>query len=380
MISLTRLLLGLPTPGDSLRYGPTSHRRPVVVWNLTRRCNLFCVHCYAEARGDGTGELTTAQGKALLDSLGRYGVPVVLFSGGEPLLREDLPELVAHAAQRGIRPVISTNGTLLTKNLALALKKAGASYMGVSLDGTEGAHDRFRGKAGAFRQALEGLRQVREAGMRTGGRFTITRHNAPQVPDLFHLAKEEGIDRLCFYHLVYSGRGSRLVEWDLPPAQTRDLMDLIFQRTRWLNQDDGVREVLTVDNHTDGVYLYLKLPDRAVAAQVYQELARNGGNSSGVGIGAIDELGFVHPDQFWRHYSLGNVLERDFAAIWEDGSDPLLRGLKDRRGLLQGKCGRCRYLQLCNGNFRVRAEAVTGDVWAPDPACYLTEEEVAPAP
>ena len=377
MLSVTRLLLGLPTPGDSLRYGPARHRRPVVVWNLTRRCNLHCLHCYAEARERTEGELDTAQGKALLDDLASYGVPVVLFSGGEPTLREDLLELVAYATERGIKAVISTNGTLITRELASSLKKAGASYVGVSLDGLEEGHDRFRGKTGAFREAVRGLGYIREAGIRTGVRFTITRFNAPQVPAIFDLVRDEGIDRLCFYHLVYSGRGSKLQEWDLGPAETRVLMDLIFQRTRELNRN-GVREVMTVDNHADSVYLYLSLRkgDPGRAEEIYGELLRNGGNSSGVGIGAIDEKGGVHPDQFWRHYSLGNVKERPFSQIWGDTSQPLLQGLRERRKHLTGRCGLCRYQELCGGNFRVRAEAVHGDIWAPDPACYLSDQEI----
>ncbi len=284
---------------------------------------------------------------------------------------------MAYATERGIKAVISTNGTLITRELASALKKAGVSYVGVSLDGLEEAHDRFRGKKGAFREALQGLGYIREAGIRTGVRFTLTRYNAPQVPAIFDLVREEGIDRLCFYHLVYSGRGSKLKDWDLGPKETRDLMDLIFQRTRELNRN-GMREVLTVDNHADSVYLYLKLregePGRA--EDIYRELLRNGGNSSGVGIGAIDERGGVHPDQFWRHYSLGNLKERPFSQIWEDPSQPLLQALRERRKHLTGRCGLCRYQELCGGNFRVRAEAVYGDIWAPDPACYLTDREI----
>jgi radical SAM protein with 4Fe4S-binding SPASM domain len=208
-------------------------------------------------------------------------------------------------------------------------------------------------------------------------RFTLTRHNAPQVPAIFDLVRDERIDRLCFYHLVYSGRGSKLKEWDLGPQETRDLMDLIFHRTRELNRN-GVREVMTVDNHADSVYLYLSLregePGRA--EDIYRELLKNGGNSSGVGIGAIDERGGVHPDQFWRHYSLGNVRERPFSQIWEDPSQPLLQTLRERRKHLTGRCGLCRYQELCGGNFRVRAEAVHGDIWAPDPACYLSDQEI----
>ena len=115
-------------------------------------------------------------------------------------------------------------------------------------------------------------------------------------------------------------------------------------------------------------------PERA--AEVYRFLKLNGGNNSGVGIGDIDYEGNVHPDQFWQHYSFGNVRQRSFGEIWEDTSDPVMRGLKNRRAMIKGRCARCQYLELCGGNFRVRAEAVYGDIWAQDPACYLTDKEI----
>lgn len=379
MISITKLLCGEVTPGDSLRYSEQSHRRPVVVWNLTRRCNLHCLHCYASAQDkESPGELSTQEGRGLIDDLAGYGVPVLLFSGGEPLLHPDLLELAHYAAQKGIRPVLSTNGTLLSRRQALELKEAGFSYVGVSLDGLEKAHDRFRGKQGAFRQALAGLGYCREAGLRTGLRLTLTRFNAPELPGIFDLLEAERIDRLCFYHLAYAGRGSQLVSWDLPSPEARAVMDLVFERSLDFHRRGIFKDILTVDNHADGAYLYLRVkrdfPQRA--EEVRRFLERNGGNSSGVGIAAIDELGLVHPDQFWRHYSVGNIREKPFSSIWEDGSEPLLVGLRDRKSRLHGRCARCQYLDLCGGNLRVRAEALYGDVWAPDPACYLSDEEI----
>jgi radical SAM protein with 4Fe4S-binding SPASM domain len=133
-----------------------------------------------------------------------------------------------------------------------------------------------------------------------------------------------------------------------------------------------------VDNHTDGVYLYLKLrkQDPARAEKVLTLLRANGGNNAGIRIGAVDELGNVHADQFWQHYSFGNVRQRKFGDIWLDTSDQLMNGLKNRKRLLKGRCAKCQYLDLCNGNLRVRAEAASGDIWAEDPACYLTASEI----
>lgn len=379
MISLTRLLCGAVTPNEALRYGSFQHYRPVVVWNATRRCHLHCRHCYSESQDrEYPNELTTTEAERVIADLAHYQVPVLLFSGGEPLLRPDLFELVRQATGQGIRAVLSTNGTLITSAVAQELRAAGVSYVGVSLDGLEATHDRFRGQRGAFREALQGIHSCQEAGLRVGVRFTITRGNYRDLADIFHLVEGEGVPRLCFYHLVYSGRGSRLREEDLSHEETRQAMDLIMEKTRELYGRGQPQEVLTVDNHCDGVYLYLRLlaeePGRA--AEVYRLLQINGGNSSGVGIGCIDNLGQVHADQFWHHYSFGSVRERPFSQIWDDLSDSLMQRLKDKKRWVKGRCAQCRYLDLCGGNFRVRAEAVTGDAWAPDPACYLTDEEI----
>lgn len=305
-------------------------------------------------------------------------VPVVLFSGGEPLLRPDLFDVANVAVERGLRVALSSNGTIITDDIAKRLKATGFAEVGISLDGTQKVHDRFRGTAGAYQSALDGIRRCVTHGLRVSLRFTMTRSNYREIPAMFRLAESEGIQRLCFYHLVYSGRGSVLAHEDLDHAQTRGVVDTICELTQDLYRRGMEKEVLTVANHADGVYLYLKLrntwPQRARTA--YELLTRNGGNSSGIRIGAVDPGGDVHPDQFWRSYSPGNVLERSFGEIWADTSDWLMNCLKDRKHLLKGRCSACAYVGLCNGNLRERAEAMYGDVWAEDPACYLTDEEI----
>jgi len=391
MIGISKLYCGTVEPSDALRYGRMSSslpshllqfsadKRPVVVWNATRKCNLKCVHCYAHATDVSTeDELTTEEGRALIDDLAGYGVPVLLFSGGEPLVRKDLPELAAYAVEKGMRAVISTNGTLITPAVARTLKEIGLSYVGISLDGMREVNDRFRGVKGAFDKAVEGIENSRAAGIKVGLRFTINKANAAEIPGIFDLLEEKDIPRVCFYHLVYAGRGSNLVEQDLTHEETRKAVDLIIERTRDLHQRGKPKEVLTVDNHADGPYLYLRLlkedPERA--KEVYELLQMNEGNNTGRGIGCVSWNGDVHPDQFWRHYSFGNVRQRPFSEIWSDTSDPLMARLKDKKPHVKGRCASCRWLDICAGNFRVRAEAVTGDLWAPDPACYLTDEEI----
>ncbi len=392
MIGISKLYCGTVEPSDALRYGRhsgklpshllqfSSDKRPVVVWNMTRRCNLKCVHCYAHARDRAfSDELTTAEAKRMIDDLAAFGVPVLLFSGGEPLMRPDLPELAEYAVAKGMRAVISTNGTLITSRTARRLKEIGLSYVGISMDGMEEIHDRFRGVKGAFRDALEGIRNTQDAGIKVGLRFTINRFNVQEIPKVFDLLEEMDIPRVCFYHLVYSGRGSKLVRDDLSHEETRRALDLIMDRTRDLHKRGKPKEVLTVDNHADGPYLYLRLreedPDRAT--EVLELLQMNEGNNSGRGIGCISWDGEVHADQFWRQHSFGNVRKRPFSEIWTDDSDPLLSKLKDKKQFVTGRCAKCRWLDICGGNFRARAEAVYEDVWAPDPACYLSDEEIA---
>ncbi|MBU2536287.1 MAG: radical SAM protein [Chloroflexi bacterium] len=379
MISMTRLLCNAAGPGDHLRYEKKEASRPVVVWNCTRQCNLSCIHCYANADGQRSPEeMDTAAGRAFIRDLADFGVPVILFSGGEPLLRKDLFPLASLARELGIRVALSTNGTLITNKVAREIKKIDFAEVGISLDGIGANNDRFRGRNGAFEAALAGIRNCIALGLRVSLRLTITRFNYQEIPAIFRLVEAEGIDRVCFYHLAYSGRGGSLREEDITHAQARSVVDTIREHTLDLYRRGLSKEILTVGNHADGVYLYLKLRDHDPqrADRVLELLQANGGNNSGIKIGAVDDRGNVHPDQFWWHYSLGNVRQRKFGDIWTDTSEPLLRGLKNRKSLLKGRCARCQYLDLCNGSLRVRAEAVFGDVWAEDPACYLTDTEI----
>lgn len=390
MIGISKLYCGTVEVSDPLRYGRDSKKlpshllqfsidkKPVVVWNITRACNLRCIHCYANANTSFDKGLSHKQALFVIDDLAEFGVPVLLFSGGEPLLRPDIIELISYAAKKGIRAVLSTNGTLINHDMAKKLRDAGISYVGVSLDGLEEVNDHFRGIKGAFRSAMEGIHNCQKEGIKVGLRFTINRFNAQEVPKIFDLVEKEGIDRVCFYHLVYSGRGKALINDDLSHLETRKIVDLIIDRTKDLHDRGLKKEVLTVDNHADGPYLYLRMlrEGNPRAKEVLELLKMNGGNRSGTGIGCISWDGSVHADQFWRHYSFGNVLERPFSKIWTDTSDPLMARLKDKKRYVKGRCARCKWLDICAGNLRVRAEAVTGDIWAPDPACYLTDEEI----
>ena len=394
MISITRLWCGVNFEGDSLRYGEkknekafraplsAAERRPIVVWNCTRRCNLKCVHCYSDSHDRVyEDEMTTGQARVLIDQLSDYKVPVFLFSGGEPLTRPDVMTLAALAKERGMRPVLSTNGTLINEERARELKKAGFAYVGISLDGIGHVNDEFRGVEGAFKRALRGFRACKAAGVKVGLRFTLTKRNVEDLPAIFDFIEEEDVPRACFYHLVPAGRGEKLTDALLPDRMARGAISTIMNRTKEFVDSGKARDVLTVDNHCDGVAIYLRLKQEGNerADEVLELLEWNGGGaySSGVGIACVDWFGNVHPDQFWRHVSLGNIRERNFGEIWSDTTHPLMAGLKDRLGLLQGKCGKCVYQKACGGSLRVRADIAHGSPWAEDPGCYLSTAEIS---
>jgi len=394
MINVSKLYCDQITPGDWLRYGikggqkpgecvpkKASERKPIVVWNITSHCNLKCVHCYNDSGANTkSNESTTSEAVEVLDDLADYGIPSVLFSGGEPLTRNDLFELISHAVSKGLRAVISTNGTLITAEKARQIKKIGVSYVGISLDGMGEVNDQFRGVTGAFEDAVAGIRNCMDAGVRVGLRLTLTRRNVRDLEQLFDFFEKEGIERACFYHLVPSGRGQDMFSDDLTHAQSRQAMNTILAKTKAFKQAGRNTDILTVDNHVDGVYLYLKLlqENPQKAAEVWTLLTWNGGglNSSGVGIGCIDFNGKVHANQFWGHYHLGDIRDKKFSQIWSNQDEPLLKGLRNRRDYIKGRCRLCRFFDACGGSLRVRADLYYNDPWAPEPACYLTDEEI----
>ncbi len=400
MINLTRLWTGVAQPADDLRYGtartsgPDSRsRKPIVVWNITRTCNLRCVHCYSDSMAMRyPGELDWKQMQAVVADLAAYRIPSLLFSGGEPLIHPRFFDLVETATEAGLKLTISTNGTLIDAEKAARLKAANVAYVGISLDGIGAIHDEFRGKEGAFKAAVHGFRHCEEVGQKTGLRMTLTRHNVANLERILDFIEEQNIQRTCFYHLVPAGRGSELQVLD--PSESRRALDTLIARVeRW--RDRGIdREVLTVTQPADGAYLLHRMEreNHPQLDQARQLLRWNGGgaNSSGRAVANIDTQGDVHPDQFWQNMQLGNVKTTPFSEIWEgrySPSAPLLEeirsvGLLDersRQALMHGKCASCRWFNICGGGFRTRAAFANGDLWGSDPACYLTEEETGAA-
>ncbi|MBP8303787.1 MAG: radical SAM protein [Phycisphaerae bacterium] len=377
MINVSKLYCGVAGSSDPLRYARSGRTGPVVAYNCTRRCNLRCEHCYSSSGCDrAPDELSLDQAKALLGQLKQASCPAVLFSGGEPLLRDDLFDLLGEARRIDLRAVLSTNGTLIDRGVAERLAGLGVSYVGISIDGPPAFHDGFRRSPGAFQRAVEGIGHCRRIGLRTGLRFTITRENAGHVPFVFDLARDQGILRICFYHLVRSGR---VADEAVPsPAQVRSAVDAILERTALCAAWIG--EVLTVDNHADGPYLLMRMEREGHPGlgEAQALLLRAGGNRVGQGIACVGWEGSVYTDQFWRNHTLGNVLHRPFGEIWQDTSDPVLWRLRHKDRFADPRCKGCRWFALCRGNYRcLGPDAAAGD-WLNEPPCYLTDAEIRP--
>jgi Fe-coproporphyrin III synthase len=377
MFRITQYLqeIANPTPPGPVRK-PSG---PVVIWNFVRRCNLTCKHCYSlSADKDFAGELSREEVFATMRDLKGFGVPVLILSGGEPLLRPDIFEIAAEARALRFYVGLSTNGTLIDAALADRVAAAGFDYVGISLDGIADTHDRFRRKAGAFDLSLAAVRLIKERGVKVGVRYTMTEDNAHDLPALLDLVEREGIDKFYFSHLNYAGRGNKHRGDDARHHTTRWAMDLLFAAGwRWI-AEGRPKDLVTGNNDADGVYLLQWAAERFPDAlpRLQTKLEQWGGNSSGVNVANIDNLGNVHPDTMWWQHTIGNVRERPFSELWEDTSDPLMAGLKQRPRPLSGRCGACAWLAVCNGNTRVRAQQTTGDPWAEDPGCYLTDAEI----
>ena len=379
MINISKLYYGLAGESDNLRYHKPASFGPIVVYNCTARCNLRCLHCYSYSKAECSSlELSTEQAKKMLSQLTELNCPVILFSGGEPLLRKDLFELLTESKRLGLRVVISTNGTLIDSEAAKQLVDVGVSYVGISIDGTEAFHDKFRQVSGCFKAALKGIENCKEAGIKTGLRFTMTKANHEQIPAVFDIAASNDVRRICFYHLIRSGRAKGLAKQVMTSEQNRHVLDMIIQLTGEFVSKDLIDEVLTVDNHADGPYLLTRMreqnnPRYETAKRL---LLANGGNKVGQKIACVSWDGNVYADQFWRNYSLGNIKDKTFEQIWENPDEPVLNKLRNKSQFGDPRCLQCKWFKLCKGNYRFLDSKADDEYWLNEPACYLTDEEI----
>jgi Fe-coproporphyrin III synthase len=398
MINLTKLWTGVAQPADALRYGNrssqtnASDRKPITVWNITRTCNLRCVHCYSDSNTmQYPGELSWDQMQEVVKDLAAYQIPSLLLSGGEPLIHPRFFDLVDLASEAGLKLTISTNGTLITPEKAARLKAANVAYVGISLDGIGEIHDQFRRKEGAFDAAVRGFKNCHEVDQKTGLRLTLTSHNVENISQILDFIEDQEIQRVCFYHLVPAGRGSELQVLESKAA--RGAIDTLISRVEAWHEQGVEREVLTVTQPADGAYLLVRMENEnhpnLTEARRLLEWNGGGANSSGRGIANIDTQGNVHPDQFWQDVFLGNVKQMPFSKIWEGGNPASVEILtsirsigrlspQQRQARMSGPCADCKWFEICGGGFRTRAAfANNGDLWGSDPGCYLTRSEIS---
>lgn len=362
MLNLTQLL---SCQDVSLRY--PRQNIPVIVWNITQVCNLDCAFCYYDAKKNlnGKGSFDFKLAKHIVEQLRQARIKFVLLSGGEPLLYPKIFNLVKKLTFSSIRVGISTNGTLINEALAQDLKKSGAEYVGISLDGAKGAHNTLRNSSVAFDQALMGLRCAQNSGLKTGIRLTLNTHNYTQIREFFSFVQGLNVDRLCFYHLVYSGRAKS--SNDLTNVQRKKTIELIIALTiGWIKRKIAT-EVLTVDNFSDGIILldYLRRKKNRNYSLVLELLRRQRGCPAGRGILSIDHLGFLHPCQFWPEYKLADLKKESLSGFLNNGNP-----FKEWRLKLKGRCGLCDFKEICGG-CRVRAFKAYGNYWQDDPSCCI---------
>ncbi|MHC1632157.1 MAG: radical SAM protein [Methanotrichaceae archaeon] len=362
---------GKPMPDDMIRF--SGETRPVTMWNITHKCNLSCEHCYINATASDANELRLEEGIKLIDDLAELNIPILILTGGEPLMSRNFYAYAFHAKAVGLRTVLSTNGTLITPEIARLLKEAEIRYVGVSLDSCQPeVHDKFRGVKGAFQKALKGLKNAKAAGLKTGLRVTLTEDNWHEIPALLDLALEMDIPRFCLYHLVPTGRGADISDRDVTPEQRRSVIRFLAEAAMEL-KDEKI-EILSTDSPMDGAYLLEMLKDNPKKRdQVWKLLKNAGGCSAGIKVANIDHRGDVHPCHFMPDMILGNVLERSFRDIWIDNPSPELKALREIRVHLKGACGECEYLELCGG-CRQKAKYYKGDILEEDPTCIIGEE------
>ena len=360
---------------------------PVVIWNLIRRCNLQCKHCYSTSLDiDFKDELSTEQIKATIDDLKVAQVPVLILSGGEPLLRPDIFEITAYAKAKGFYVALSTNGTLINEDNIEQIKAADYQYVGISIDGLEEFHDEFRRQKGSFKTSMHAIKLCKEAGIKVGMRLCLTRENFADLPAMLDLMEKNQVDKFYLSHLNYSGRGKRSAEQDAMFKMTKDAMELLYERA-YSHISQGIdTDFVTGNNDADGPFLLKwvekkfgqQYPERV--ANLQQRLINWGGNASGVNVANIDNTGTIHPDTYWWNHPIGNVKQEKFSDVWANTKDDLMLGFRQSPRPVKGRCRKCEYLNICGGNTRTRAFAQTGDAWSEDPGCYLEDTEIGIIP
>lgn len=340
--------------------------RPIITWNMTYKCNLRCIHCYINASPERENGLTTEESLNLVDQMAELKVPLVIMSGGEPLMREDFFKIAEYARERGLKLALSTNGTLITQKMAERLKELGFLYVGISLDSYRPEfHDKFRGVKGAFNLTINGIKNAIKAGLNVGLRFTLTSENITDLDNYIKLALELGVKRITFYHLSASGRGRELKNLAYTPEQYKQFMDKLINYATKLK---GMIEIETTLGPFDGIYIARKIAKNKEELEKYLKFVESSGGCGRKMI-SIYPNGDVYPCQFIDFIKLGNVRESKLRDIISNIPDIFVNTDK----YLTGKCSSCPYKHACKGGDRARAYYWTGNIYGEDPLCPLKE-------
>ena len=335
----------------------------LVAWEITRNCNLDCMHCRASAtKGPYTGELDTRASLRLLDQIAEVGNPIVILTGGEPLLRPDLFEIARYGTGKGLRMVMAPNGTLMTEAIAGKIKEAGIQRISISLDGaSRQVHDRFRGVDGAFDGALQGIRLAREAGIEFQVNTTITKANLEEIPKIMGLAEKLGAVAHHIFLLVPTGRGKYILDQAISAEEYEETLNWFYDQ----------REKTSLQlKATCAPHYYRILRQRArkenkqVTFQTHGMDAVTRGCLAGTGFCFISHVGIVQTCGF-LNINCGDVTRDSFAGIWNNSN--VFISLRNF-GNLKGKCGECEFKAVCGG-CRARAFEATGDYLAEEPLC-----------
>jgi radical SAM protein with 4Fe4S-binding SPASM domain len=349
----------------------------IAIWNFTNRCNLSCHHCYSKADLNSNDKLSTQTILDTLPKLKKSGVKFIIFSGGEPLTRKDIFDIADSCRELGIITYLSTNGLYIGERNAKKIIDS-FNYIGISIDGNRERHDYFRGLEGSFDMSLKAVELLNSfESSKVGIRFTITKETIEDLPFIFELAQERNIPKIYISHLVYSGRGLENLEIDIDKDQRREAVGYILDKAFYYYDNDIDIEIVTGNMEMDAILFLEEFGKRYpnLKEDMKKRLQDWGGNSAGRKLLNIDSEGFVKPDPFFP-FKIGNIFERDFSEIWEDNSNELLNRLRTHPREISGKCQECKWLEICNGGSRSRAYAISGDLWAEDPSCYLEKGEI----
>ena len=349
----------------------------LVVWDITKACNLKCRHCYSSSGTKSPNELNTREVKKIIDDLDRMGVVALAFSGGEPLMRKDFFEIASYTARKNIYVAVASNGTLITESIAKKLKHAGVRYVEVSLDGIRPeTHDRFRGVKGAWEKTVNGIKNCQGQGLMTAIATTATRSNYDEIENIIDFAEKLGVDRFIEFNFIPTGRGRFAAAEDLTPEQREKMLRMLYRRSKTSNIEIfstapqyARLAVESIINHTGEEISFTFYGGHMKGKTL--ELAEF---ISGCGAGrlycAISSSGKVRPCVFMP-IVVGDLKKDRFSDIWKNA--PVFRSLRTRKDA-KGRCASCTYRYVCGG-CRSRAYGYYGDIYEVDPGCIYNKEE-----